>query len=568
MTDRRFALLVGSSIFPAEPLLEDLAFPENDVDGMEEILSSKTYGDFTEVYSLKNRPHHEVLRKINEVLKAANKDDFVLVYYSGHGKLDGAFRLHLATVDTELSALESTSVPTQSIVNYIEVSPSNKTALILDCCYAGAIGSVLSRSGLDDGLNLISGGRGTFVMTASTAIQVAKEKEGDRYGVFTKHLIEGIRSGQADRDGDGLITMNEIYNYVHDQVLNESHQEPMKWDLRGRGELIIARSPIVPREERRNQIRESLFDLARKGILPDSIVSMGLEIAAMKPQELTERHQEFDKLLDTLKLENFRAGDFVEAWLELEKTPLDEFGAGAGKPEKSVAMGMNLGRRGFLIGGVIGLSVSGIAGGAYYIWWPRPAKPIQKQSFRHKYRIKTPGHDSGFYIHIRSKVLHYVTRDRFIRHCDPDLLVSHLRWAGLATEKILESGGRQNLTYASVSTEEAALASVASEAYDEACLLLLMGIRDDWIFKRNVGRSPSVRLHDLLAAISVRRDRYWYLQEMIEFLQTSRQEKIFGGRIKKWSDPGSNWYRTWRDRSHRRRWRWSVGYGIYKEVWI
>ena len=255
MSERRFAVLVASSRFPDEPKLEDLNCPENDVDGLHEVLSAEMQGAFTDVVVLKNKPHYEVLKAINRVLRDAERDDLVLMYYSGHGKLDGAGRLHLATVDTELGALEATSIPAQHIMNFVDVSNSKKTALILDCCYSGAIEKALFRSGLDDQLNQMSGGRGTYVLTASTGVQLAKEKEEDSYGLFTKHLIEGIRSGDADRDGDGLISMNEIYNYVHDQVLTESHQEPMKWDLNVRGELIIARSPKIPREERRIQLQ-------------------------------------------------------------------------------------------------------------------------------------------------------------------------------------------------------------------------------------------------------------------------------------------------------------------------
>ena len=30
--------------------------------------------------------------------------------------------------------------------------------------------------------------------------------------------------------GDGRITMGNLYRYVHDKVLDEGFQEPMKWD--------------------------------------------------------------------------------------------------------------------------------------------------------------------------------------------------------------------------------------------------------------------------------------------------------------------------------------------------
>lgn len=317
MTGQRYAVLVGSSVFPHDDTLLDLACPANDVDGLNEVLSSEAFGGFTDVQVLKDRPHYEVLRRINQTLKKVGKNDLVLIYFSGHGKLDGAGRLHLATTDTEVADLESTSVPVQSIRNFIDVSPSTKTALILDCCYSGAVGEAFFRSGIDDQLNLAAHGRGTFIMTASTAIQVAKEKEEDTYGIFTKHLIEGIRGGAADQDGDGYVTMNELYTYVHDQVLNESHQEPMKWDLNVRGELIIAKSGTAPWEERRTQVRERLFELASKGLMPDSILAKALQVTALGRQELTGESRDYSDLLDDLLDKDISSGEFIEQWLKV-----------------------------------------------------------------------------------------------------------------------------------------------------------------------------------------------------------------------------------------------------------
>ena len=321
MTGQRYAVLVGSSVFPHDDTLLDLACPANDVDGLNEVLSSDAFGGFTDVQVLKDRPHYEVLRRINQTLKKVGKEDLVLIYFSGHGKLDGAGRLHLATTDTEVADLESTSVPVQSIRNFIDVSPSTKTALILDCCYSGAVGEAFFRSGIDDQLNLAAHGRGTFIMTASTAIQVAKEKEEDTYGIFTKHLIEGIRGGAADQDGDGYVTMNELYTYVHDQVLNESHQEPMKWDLNVRGELIIAKSGTAPWEERRAQVRERLFELASKGLMPDSILAKALEVTSVGRQELTGEFRAYSALLDDLLAKDVSTGAFIDQWLKVEPVP-------------------------------------------------------------------------------------------------------------------------------------------------------------------------------------------------------------------------------------------------------
>jgi WD40 repeat protein len=248
VNERRYGVLIASSRFDHEPNLPALRCPENDVDGLYGIISSELYGDFdaSDVSVVKNEPSYEVLRRLNQALKRAGKEDLVLIYYSGHGKPDTAGRLHLATCDTVIESLESTSIPVERIKSFVDVSACNKVILILDCCYSGAAGDAFFRGAAGDQLQHTAGGRGIYILTASTKLQLAQEKEGDRYGLLTKHIITGIQGGNADRDRDGIITMDELYNYVHDKVLEESAQEPEKYSLRVRGELIIARTGPAP----------------------------------------------------------------------------------------------------------------------------------------------------------------------------------------------------------------------------------------------------------------------------------------------------------------------------------
>lgn len=321
MSENRYAILIASSRFPKAENLQPLAGPENDVAQIQEILTSSDHGNFGKVIALKNRPHHQVLRKINEILNGAERDDMILLYYSGHGKLDAGGQLHLATVNTEMAALETTSIPLVTIQRLFANSAVTKTALILDCCYSGAVDKAFFKGEVNDQLNLMSGGRGTFIMTASTGLQMAKEREEDKLGIFTKHLVEGVRSGKADRDGDGVITMNELYNYVHDQVVAESAQEPMKWDLNVRGELYFAKSGKSPISERRADLRQRLLDLATNDILPDSIFRQALDVISKKPAQLVGSYKQYDALLDNILVDDFRVGPFVEAWYAVEREP-------------------------------------------------------------------------------------------------------------------------------------------------------------------------------------------------------------------------------------------------------
>jgi uncharacterized caspase-like protein len=45
-----------------------------------------------------------------------------------------------------------------------------------------------------------------------------------QHGIFTHFLIKGLQ-GQADSDGDGLITVDEVYTYVSKLVPQATNQE-------------------------------------------------------------------------------------------------------------------------------------------------------------------------------------------------------------------------------------------------------------------------------------------------------------------------------------------------------
>ena len=78
------------------------------------------------------------------------------------------------------------------------------------------------------------------MITASTSMEYAFE--GQRLdgtpaqtSVFTTAVVEGLRSGDADQDEDGLISLDELYDYVYDRVRQANpHQTPSRqFDLQG-----------------------------------------------------------------------------------------------------------------------------------------------------------------------------------------------------------------------------------------------------------------------------------------------------------------------------------------------
>jgi hypothetical protein len=62
--------------------------------------------------------------------------------------------------------------------------------------------------------------------------------------VFTRHVLAGLRTGAADTDGDGRITLDELYDYVYEQVVSQTpKQTPRKFAYNQQGEVVLALNP-------------------------------------------------------------------------------------------------------------------------------------------------------------------------------------------------------------------------------------------------------------------------------------------------------------------------------------
>jgi len=168
----------------------------------------------------------------------ASKDDMVIIYFAGHGATereatspDGdGLEKYLLPYDVDPKELYATAMPMEEISRLFSRIRSDRLVFIVDTCYSGASGgrtiSVSDiRAGISDGfLDRITGGKGKIILTASGANEVSAESDELQHGIFTHFLIKGLQ-GQADSDGDGLITVDEVYTYVSKQVPQATNQE-------------------------------------------------------------------------------------------------------------------------------------------------------------------------------------------------------------------------------------------------------------------------------------------------------------------------------------------------------
>jgi len=219
---RSYALVVGIANYQNLPAAKQLQFPERDAESVYSILISTEGGNFhaENVHKLIGaKATLTALRhELEEWLPSVTKDDDrVLIYFAGHGFVSSG-KAYLAPYDIDLNNIVSTAYPMDTLGRDIGVKIKGKWKVLLtDSCHSGAINP-------DADVQLINGTLGNlnkslFSLTASRDRERSFESKdwGGGHGIFTYYVVKGLE-GAADESGDGIVTADELAEYVHRNV--------------------------------------------------------------------------------------------------------------------------------------------------------------------------------------------------------------------------------------------------------------------------------------------------------------------------------------------------------------
>ncbi len=248
---KKLALLIGVSEYQLG--LNPLPGSVLDVEALREVLVHPEMGNFaeTDVSILKNPQRQEMEDAIYHLFANRAKDDLLLFYFSGHGVKDERGQLYLANCNTRKDngqLVDSTAVATTYLQNKINSSKSQRQVIILDCCFSGAIaqGMTIKDDGVVD-VNVYLGGKGRAILTSSTATEYSfgsDKTEEIGLSVYTRYLIEGIKTGAADTDDDGYIGVDELHEYAARCVKEAAPaMTPKFYPMEEGYKIILAKSP-------------------------------------------------------------------------------------------------------------------------------------------------------------------------------------------------------------------------------------------------------------------------------------------------------------------------------------
>ena len=230
----RVAIVASAGSADGQPSLH---YAERDADRMEAVL--RDLGGFDRIERLRDPGPQAMRAALDRMEQAAARDPALqlVFYYSGHADEHGLL-------------VGSERFPFDELRARLEGSHAAVRVALIDACFAGAM--VQAKGGKPApgyALDLVAptGVRGAAIIAAGSAGELAQESSDIEGSYFTHHLLSALR-GAADRNGDGVVTLAETYQYAYSHTLAATlpsvfgPQHPSyEYRLAGTGELPLTR---------------------------------------------------------------------------------------------------------------------------------------------------------------------------------------------------------------------------------------------------------------------------------------------------------------------------------------
>jgi formylglycine-generating enzyme required for sulfatase activity len=235
----RYALLIGISNYNNAGL-NPLPSAVKDVDALQQVLLNPEIGGFADgdVTVLKDVEKGAIETAIYHLFANRKPDDLLLFYFSGHGVTDDRRDFYFSGLSTSKDALPPTAVSSFYVQSQMYNSRSQRQVAILDCCHSGAFPKGMKAKDVGT-VDIKLGGEGQAILTAADSSQYAFEQEGFDLSLYTHFLVEGLKTGAADRDEDGDVSVDELHVYVEGKVKSVNNSMSPKFFGQKEGHRIV-----------------------------------------------------------------------------------------------------------------------------------------------------------------------------------------------------------------------------------------------------------------------------------------------------------------------------------------
>ena len=197
--------------------IQDLNLPEQDAKDIANLYKTKTKHVIliTGRYATKSR----ILQSLRDQFDRANENDMVVFSFSGHGFQGGI-------CPYDMSEQFSSGITFQEIRSILKQSRAKCKVIFADACFSGGM-----RENSNHNISHLNNDNSNILLfLSSRGGESSIESPFMANGLFTTYLIRGLRGG-ADYNFDKKITAKELFNFVHNEVVEKSNsnQHPVMW---------------------------------------------------------------------------------------------------------------------------------------------------------------------------------------------------------------------------------------------------------------------------------------------------------------------------------------------------
>jgi tetratricopeptide (TPR) repeat protein len=222
--DHSYAVVIGINDYQYPAKWPHLDYPEKDAKALADFLASQGFA-VKPFYGLAARKQAILSYMQDTLAPKLTEHDRVLVFFAGHGHtetLGGRKRGYIVPYDGELSSSLISMEEIQDESGFM--GSARHQFFLLDSCFGGLLerprDSVVD-PGIPNYLQNVTDRIARQALTAGGENEQVVDNGPYGHSVFMDALLEGLKDGMADLNGDGYITFNELAAFVVPKASNK-----------------------------------------------------------------------------------------------------------------------------------------------------------------------------------------------------------------------------------------------------------------------------------------------------------------------------------------------------------
>lgn len=206
---------VGVSEYPAADL-QSLSYAAKDANDFVQTITSSDVSMYREVRSTiivnNEATTRNIQRQLYQLTSRAAQGDVIMLFFSGHGinqKGEGFFMTYDASTEEFYNGLEFAFI--RKRMAELSEDKHCKVLIFMDACHSGTMAGIKGTT--KDITFAVPGVVGFY---SSTASEQSAEMDKMQNGVFTRVLIDGLKGGAKDKNGQ--VTILTLEAYIKEEV--------------------------------------------------------------------------------------------------------------------------------------------------------------------------------------------------------------------------------------------------------------------------------------------------------------------------------------------------------------